>query len=373
MQGNKTEENGGVSGVTIRSISGSAVPYKSLYGSKGGFFCYIGGSIFCACLSVFLLLFCVFQTNVGVRFVLLFCSAGTLTGSVVCPIRAIAIGKNFPSRMQMSALRTGALTNAQIIRVTRTQKRIRSKESRSVFYVVTYTLSYRYTDKNGTEHIDEYRMDAHELNDPHFTEGALLTVAYIGDTSIPVESYLPDTADDKHPCANKAVLYGRPKVRGKLRPIEPDRSALYGRLLLLLTLLILALPGIEWIAAMQNQTALGILYCVLLYTGTSVGVSVIPMGYAVEFFVKAHAAKNEFRRLLRYGTLGYAALDTSYATGKYVSYVYRAADGLRSGSVSARLAEERVSDILVGYLAPPYILTLVVFSDSESMLVYEKH
>ncbi|MDE7405279.1 MAG: hypothetical protein K2M89_00185 [Clostridiales bacterium] len=359
-------------------ISGTATPYHSLYTGTAGFLCYLAGAVFTLAISVFLIIFMIVQSNPwGVMIVLLFICTGTLLGCIVSILRVVKIAKNRPTREQNRALEFGQVTDARIVELVKKQKRMRSGGSAGAFYTAFYNIKYEYTDAAGNKQSGQYRFDVSELFDPHFIEGGSIAVAFIDGDSIPVESYQIAQIDDKDKI-DDVRLRVPPTVKGKLRPI--DDSTRHNRLGWMLAIVaagmyLLIAVTLLIVLDLSSQDTIGKIYLSILICGTEGGVGIIPTGYAVKNFRAVHAQRAKFKRLLARGTLSYAAVKYTRASTLYNQfsiYVYRNGDDLACGAIASRRLDSEIANILVGYLAPPYIKMLVLFSDTESLPVYEK-
>ena len=359
-------------------ISGTATPYHSVYMGTAGFLCYLSGAVFTLSISVFLIIFMIAQSHPwGVRLVMLFILTGALLMCIVAVLRVIKIANNRPTREQQRALEIGQVTNARIVSLDKTRKRMRSKDP-GTFYTVFYNIKYEYTNATGNQHSGQYQLDVNELFDPHFTEGGSIAVAFIDGDSIPVESYRIAKIDDKDKI-DDARLHVPPTVKGKLRPI--DSSARHNRLGWICTVVasgmyFLAIAATLLLAlGRSSQDTMGKIYFAILICGTEGGIGIIPIGYAVKYFKSAHNQRAKFKRLLSCGTLSYASVKyTGSATlyDRFSIYAYPNGDDLACGAIESRKLYSEIANLLVGYLTPPYLKILVLFSDTESLPVYEK-
>ncbi len=353
-------------------IRGSLKQYASIWQGTAAFVCYIAGAGAATLILAMLSTLFVTETNPGIIFTLSFMVAVAAFGIAGATFKAVSIGKNMPTREQRHAMNFGKLVNAEIKQVKKKYRRHHTASGSSSFANCFYYIDYTYRDENGATHDGKFKYDTTELSDEYFYEGGYLTVAFFGGHSIPIKEYelLSDTAE--LPTEVSERLDGTPKAKGKLRPLnDASRDFKLGLFLILAAMIIVGAEAFAIISTAAHSTPLDIVRTVLLILLVSCIHFTLLIGFACVKLCAAHTEHSRFNDLRKNGTLAYAAISneaTNNEQNRRYFYVY--GSNICEGVIPTRKLDSHMEKILVDSLPSPYIKILVLFSDSDSMIVY---
>ena len=360
----------------LNIVPRSSVAYKPVYTGKAGFFCYIAGAAMAIPLAVFMLTFTINEPNIGVKITTAFCFAIAITAGALSVMRSVRISKTFLSRAQKAVLAGNKATSAVIKKAQTKYRRFSSNGSKSAFKQIFYDIEYDYYDEQNKKQSGKFKLDSSELNGIVFGEGAQITIAFSGNISVPITHYeIAPTENSPLPLTESV-----PPIRlakRKMCPVsEAAKQSKLGTVFLLVALAI-NFQLIIWGGDFPTSTPLNTLRSVTIWLVIA-SISIVPLGYAVFHFGKAYAEKSKFKRLLEHGKLTYAAVSNAYIKNNGLPlkensiYSFYTEHGLQSGAINTKLLDEQMNNVLCDYLSPPYIKTLVLYSENESMIVYYK-